>query len=284
MIRVIPKGFTYPEITRDRCLAFTRKGDEAYYSPRAPAAAPGSDGYPARSLSGANWLPNFEGIDRMTMFIAGNPGAGKSYFAKEMIKLFPTSYKILLFTGLEEGDGNFDELAKVPDRLFKVRMTPENLTTFSLDEIRTRTKATFDATKKEGKDEKCGIILLFDDVDKITDKQVARLTFGIMEDALANGRGHEKHDGKGDIHVLCTSHALNDYRKTKYTLENSGYVVLFPGSTTRRQMFTMFEKIGLAKDLCDQLIAMGKRGDIRSIIVHKVAPMYIIFGPYIMLI
>ena len=69
----------------------------------------------------------------MTMFIAGNPGAGKSYFAREMIKLFPDTYKILLFTGLEEGDGNFDELAKTPGRLFKVRMTVENLSSFSLE-------------------------------------------------------------------------------------------------------------------------------------------------------
>ena len=148
MIRVM-KGEGDGKTTK---LAVTPKGDGAFYYPRATGPeAPGSDGFPVRSTSGENWNPNFEGVDRMTMFIAGNPGAGKSYFAKEMIKLFPKSFKILLFTGLEEGDGNFDELGREPDRLFKIRMTPENLSSFSLEEIRKRTKATYEASLKKKK-------------------------------------------------------------------------------------------------------------------------------------
>lgn len=292
----------------EECIAKTDKDDYAFFIRKCDDdEAPGSDGFPVDSFSGDIWHPEFS--DRMTMFIAGTPGAGKSYLAKEMIKLFPKNYKVLLFTALEEGDGNFKDLVKDKKRFFKIAMTPENLSTFSLDEIRTRAKRTYEAERKmkiearkrrreeemsdvdddeeeESEDPKKipGIILLFDDVDKIRDKRVENMIFAIMEDALANGRGHEEHDGNGDLHVLCTSHALNDYRKTKYTFENSNYVALFPGSTARLQMYTMFDKLGLDHELCDEMIRLGKRGEIRSIIIHKVAPMYIIFGNHIMLI
>lgn len=225
---------------------------------------------PVVSITGSQWRPKFN--DRMTIFIAGAPGAGKSYLAKELIKLLPESIKILLFTALEERDGNFDELGK--DRLFKIKMTPENLSNITLKEIRER--ALSSAAKQ--------VILLFDDVDKIRDKKVQDLTFGIMNDALANGRGHEKHDGDGDIHVICTSHSLNDFIKTKYMFDNSNYIAMFPGSTPPKQLYLMFEKLGLEKDLCQKMIRLGRLGKVRSIIVHKVVPMYLIFGNRIMLI
>ena len=52
----------------------------------------------AESPSGARWFPVMDG--RLTAFIAGNPGAGKSYLAKELINLLPPSSEILLFTAL----------------------------------------------------------------------------------------------------------------------------------------------------------------------------------------
>ena len=219
------------------------------------------------SFSGADWRPNFS--DRMTMFIAGTPGAGKSYLAKQMINLLPKNLEILLFTALEEEDGNFSELGK--DRIYKIKMTPENLTKITLKEIRERAKAR-------------QIILLFDDVDKIRDPKVQNHVFAIMNDALANGRGHEKHDGDHDIHVLCTSHSLNDYQKTKYTFENSNYVALFPGTTPPLQMYRMFDKLGLDKKLCYKMIKLGRKQQIRSVIIHKVVPMYMIYGNKIMLL
>ena len=222
---------------------------------------------PIRSISGLDWRPVFN--DRLTMFIAGTPGAGKSYLAKQMINLMPKECEILLFTALEEKDGNFDDLGK--DRLYKIKMTPEVLSQISLKEIRERSKAP-------------QTILLFDDADKIRDSKVQNLTFAIMNDALANGRGHEKHDGKGDLHVLCTSHSANDYVKTKYTFENSNYVALFPGTTPPLQMYRMFDKLGLDKELCKQMIKLARSQKIRGIIIHKVVPMYLIFGDKIMLL
>ena len=222
---------------------------------------------PQQSFTGAEWNPCFN--DRMTMFIAGTPGAGKSYLAKKMIKLLPDNIPILLFTALEENDGNFDELGK--SRLFKIKMKPEVLSKIKLADIRERSGAP-------------QTILLFDDVDKIRDPKVQNATFALMNDALANGRGHEKHDGKGDIHVICTSHSANDYQKTKYTFENSNYVALFPGTTPTLQMYRMFDKLGLEKELCQKMIKLARMQKIRSIIIHKTVPMYMIFGDKIMLL
>ena len=222
---------------------------------------------PQRSFTGSEWRPCFN--DRLTMFIAGTPGAGKSYLAKQMINLLPSDLPILLFTALEEKDGNFDDLGS--ERLYKIKMNPETLSKIKLSEIRERS----------GKSQ---TILLFDDVDKIRDPKVQNATFAIMNDALANGRGHEKHDGKGDVHVICTSHSANDYQKTKYTFENSNYVALFPGTTPPLQMYRMFDKLGLEKELCQQMIKLARQQKIRSIIIHKVVPMYMIFGNKIMLL
>lgn len=244
-------------------LATTPLNEQAWYFP--PGTCEGEEG--ACSASGEDWVPAFLQSGRMTMFVAGNPGAGKSYLSKEMILSLPQSYKVLLFTALSEDDGNFRDIGE--DRLFKVRMEPDNLKNITLEAIRARCK---------------NCILLFDDVDKIRDKTVEKLTFAIMEDALANGRQHRTHDGEGDIHVIATSHALNDYKKTKYTLENSDYVALFPGSTTKAQYDRMFSKLGLSQEICDETFERGKRGEVRSIIIHKSAPMYIIAGDTIHLI
>lgn len=260
-------------VTRKRLpasrIAYTDLGENAYYldacSLRDIGIQP-QDNSIVVSPSGFQWYPDILANGRLSIFIAGNPGAGKSYLAKDLIERFPPQYQILLFTALEENDGNFSDLN---ERIHKIKMTPENLKNITLSAIRERTKYP---------------ILLFDDVDKIRDPKVAKMTYAIMEDALANGRGHKTHDGKEDIHVIITSHALNDYVKTKYSLENSDYVALFPQSTTYSQMRRMFEKLGLEKELCDKIMKLGKSGEFRSIIIKKVAPMYIIFGHSISLI
>ena len=249
------------ELRNQTPLADTQIGETAYYFPARSGMYPQRE---ASSPSGLEWYPAL--TSRLTAFIPGNPGAGKSYLANELINLLPPDSEVLLFTALEEEDGNFKDLK---GRLYKIRMEPENLERLTLSEIRRRCKNP---------------ILLFDDIDKIRDKQVEKLTFKILEDALANGRGHKKHDGEGDIHVIVTSHSLNDYKKTKYTLENSDYIAVFPQSTTYAQMKRLFEKIGLTKEQCDEVMDLGRNGEIRRVIIKKVAPMFIITGNIISLL
>lgn len=264
MIVVTPKQKRLP-LEEIACTAY---GEHAYYADPSLIRDTGigessRSGY---SISGEEWYPNILSFGRLTAFIPGNPGAGKSYLANELIELLPEDSDVLLFTALDEEDGNFSHLK---GRLYKVRMDPDNLRRITLTSIRKASKRP---------------ILLFDDIDKIRDKEVEKLTYAILEDALANGRGHKKHDGEGDVHVIVTSHALNDYKKTKYTLENSDYVAIFPQSTTYAQMKRLFEKIGLPKDMCDEVMHLGKSGEVRRVIIRKVTPMYIIAGDNITLL
>lgn len=254
---------------KSRCLAETPERERAYYvDPRDMKEFDiefDETRTSGKSPSGEEWYPSILDNGRLTAFIPGNPGAGKSYLAAELIESLPADYDVLLFTALEEDDGNFANIK----RLYKIKMTEENLERMTLSEIRRVSRHP---------------VLLFDDIDKIRDKGVEKLVFAILEDALANGRGHVRHDGEGDVHVIVTSHALNDYRKTKYTLENSDYVALFPGSTTFAQLTRLFEKMGLSKELCKFVYEKGKKCAVRRVIVHKVAPMYIIIGDTITLI
>ena len=241
---------------QDKPIAKTEAGDVAYYTTEHVddydlVSDEDLYGKPQASFTGAEWMPCFN--DRMTVFISGVPGAGKSWLAKDLIGLLPSTYDILLFTALEEKDGNFESLGK--ERLFKIKMTPENLEKITLAEIRKRSRSP-------------QTILLFDDVDKIRDPKVEKACFKILNDALANGRGHEKHDGNGDLHVICTSHATNDYQKTKFMFENSNYVALFPGATPVLQLERMFAKLGMDKELCYHMVRLGRAQKVRRIIVH----------------
>lgn len=253
-----------------RILAKTKYGEKAYFLDHRFARNMGGtlpyENYGVPSESGTEWLPAMIENGRVSMFIAGNPGAGKSYLAKDIIATLPKDFEILLFTALEEEDGNFSEFGT---RLHKIRMVPDVLSQITLSEIR-----------KRGRNP----ILLFDDIDKIRDKTVEKLTYAILEDALANGRGHKKHDGVGDIHVIVTSHSLNDYKKTKYAIENTDYIAVFPQSTTFSQMKILFEKIGLDKEWVKKVISLGRTGDVRRVIIRKIAPMYIITSHVIELI
>ena len=248
-------------------LATTEIGEKAYYVPSSVIPTKGDEDVECKSREGDDWFPVVTKPQRLTAFLPGNPGAGKSYLANELIRLVPPHTNVLLFTALEGDDGNFAQL-KREGRLFKVRMDAEMLKNMTLDTIRSRSPET---------------LLLFDDVDAIRDPTLAKEVFKLMEDALFNGRGHACHDGRGDIHVIATSHALNDYRKTKYTLENADYVAVFPQSTTYKQLLLLFTKIGLSKELCDKVVKAGKNG-VRRVIIKKSAPMYIIIGSTISLL
>ena len=85
---------------------------------------------------------------------------------------------------------------------------------------------------------------IFDDIDKIRDPTVSKLTIALLDNIVANGRSH----GGKQINVIVTSHALNDYRKTKYSLENCEYWVIFPAKTIKMQVTTLLKKIGLEKE------------------------------------
>lgn len=187
--------------------------------------------------------------ERLSFFIAGPPGCGKSTTAGDLLDLKPLKNRFL-FSDVSQ-DRAFDGI-----ELKRVIMTKEILSELTLDDLT--------------EDGDCWCI--FDDVDKIRDPAVSRLTLALLDNIVANGRSH----GGKQINVIVTSHALNDYRKTKYSLENCDYWIVFPSKTIRLQVFTLLKKIGLEKT--ESLYKESR------IIIHHSVPLFIITDSYISLL
>ena len=128
-------------------------------------------------------------------------------------------------------------------------------------------KLTLDDLTEEGD---CWCV--FDDVDKIRDPTVSRLTLALLDNIVANGRSH----GGKQINVIVTSHALNDYRKTKYSLENCDYWVIFPSKTIKLQVTTLLRKIGLERET-----SLYKAS---RLIIHHSVPLFVITDSMIRLL
>lgn len=205
--------------------------------------------------------PFYDPKERITMFIGGTQGCGKSYFVSQFLKDYKLAHPqrpIYLITGLTEKDKHFDGI-----EMRKITMEPEIIEGITLEMLRY-------SDKKMKK--KVGCLLIFDDTDRIRDPALRRQVYGLMQDALCNGRDHETQKAYADIDVVVTNHEINDYLNTKYILTESNYVVLFPFFTTGDQIERVLKKITTNKDTINKII--NYKG--RAVIIHKVAPIYCI--------
>lgn len=249
-------------------IAFTEEGEVAYYKPpdveemralppskRRSVLAKLARKQRITSESGSVWMPDFLSLGRITLFIPAPPNAGKSFFAARVLDSLPEDFNVLLFTALTEEDENFKDL-KQP--LFRVKMTPETLSKINLESLRARGS---------------NILLLFDDFDNIPKGRVLNEVQRILHDVLANGRAHSGGDDR-NVHVIVTTHILNDYMKTKYITENCDYIAFFPQSTTFCQLLRLGMKVGLSQAQISALRASRER----VCIMHKVSPLIMFEG------
>ena len=159
--------------------------------------------------------------ERLSYFIAGPPGCGKSTTTAEILSFFPSQPKYL-FTDLTEDDRAFKDI-----QFRKIKMETAILETITLDKLT--------------KDGDCWCV--FDDVDKIRDPKKAKVVLALMDNILANGRSH----GGDNINIIITSHSLSDYKRTKYAIENCNYWVIFPSKTMKTQTDSLLKKNGFEK-------------------------------------
>lgn len=193
-----------------------------------------------RIIYGTDFLPLLG--ERLSFFIAGPPGCGKSTTAADLLDTKPLK-NIYLFSDVSQ-DRAFEG---VPVK--RVIMTKDILERITLDDL-----------CEEGD---CWVI--FDDVDKIRDPTISKLTIRLLDNIVANGRSH----GGATINVIVTSHALNDYRNTKYSIENCDYWILYPSKTIKMQTERMLKKIGIEKEpIYDE----------DRLIVHHSVPQFLIGG------
>ena len=210
--------------------------------------------YPCLDVpKGGSVTARFNPEKRVTMFIAGAQGCGKSFFIADILKQLrkdKPDRPIILFTGLDEKDKNF---AGLPIKLA------------NLDRI---TEFTIEGLRFNGR----GSICVFDDIDRIRDSKKLKAVHDLALEILSNGRDHKTQSGKADIDIIVSNHEINDYRRTKYYLSDSEYVVLFPQATTYQQMDIILKKIGVDSKIAESI----KKSPSRNVIIHKNYPLYYI--------
>lgn len=186
--------------------------------------------------------------ERLSFFIAGPPGCGKSTTAAQILSLFP-SKPIYLFSEVKE-DRAFEGL-----KINRMKMEIDLIKELNVDII--------------AKESDCWVV--FDDIDQITDTALSTALCKLMDNLIANGRSHGGHN----INIIATSHSLCDYKKTKYTIENCSYWVIFPKETIVSQLERLLSKMGLQKydfSLFDRVF------------IHKRTPLFIVTSSFISLL
>lgn len=150
--------------------------------------------------------------ERMIWFISGMSGSGKSYYAglllKKYKKLYPKN-EIFIFSSVNE-DKSFDSM-KVN------RINLEGLLTEDLQS-----------------DDFENSIVIFDDCDCITNKNIKNKVLSIQNQILEKGR-HK------NVSCIVTSHISTDGSSTKKILNESMRIVVFPQNANGRTLKYLLE-------------------------------------------
>jgi len=176
-------------------------------------------------------LPSPDPDRREVFYIAGASGSGKSHFAKgvaECYKKLHPDREVYLISKLGD-DSTLDSMTPKPKRI--------NIQTLiddypDLEEF-----------------ENCCII--FDDYDTFTgdaDKVVHKL----IDDLATMGR-------HTNTTMLCLSHYLTNYKKTRLLLNEATHIVVYPMATSFHALsYLLKTHIGMTKDDCRDLKKMGR--------------------------
>jgi hypothetical protein len=208
-----------------------------------------SDGVASKDVeleSGAfELLPSPDPLKREIWYIAGASGSGKSYIAKGLgeyyQKLFPDR-SVYLISKLSEDAGSLDKMKPKPKRI-NIQSLIDDYP--DLEEFRN-----------------CMIIM--DDYDTFTgpaDKVVHKL----IDDIATMGR-------HTNTTMLCLSHYLTNYKKTRLLLNEASHLVIYPMATSYHALsYLLKTHIGMNKDDIRDLKKMG-----RWICIFKNFPQYLI--------
>jgi hypothetical protein len=190
-------------------------------------------------------LPCPDPKKREVWYIAGASGSGKSYIAKGLgeyyQKLFPDR-SVYLVSKLEEDSGTLDKMKPAAKRI--------NIQTLiddypDLDEFK-------------------NCMIIFDDYDTFTGP-AEKVVHKLIDDLATMGR-------HTNTTMLCLSHYLTNYKKTRLLLNEATHLVLYPMATSHHALsYLLKTHVGMTKDDVRDLKKMG-----RWVMVAKQYPQYLI--------
>lgn len=192
-------------------------------------------------------LPSSDKGKREVWFIAGPSGAGKSYIARGLAERYRKQFSdrpVYLVSKLPQDDTLDAMKGGPPTRINVQKLVDQPIK--DLEPLRDS-------------------LILFDDYDTYTapfDKAV----FKLIDDIATMGR-------HTNTSMLCMSHYLTNYKKTRLLLTEATHYVIYPNSTGK-QALTYFLKtyVGMDEDEINELKRMGSRW----ICIYKNYPMYMI--------
>lgn len=177
-------------------------------------------------------LPSYS--DRV-LFIAGPSGSGKSTYAGEYIdkylKIYPKA-KFYVFSQLSD-DPAFDYLR--PHRI-------------KLDESLIADPIEVDDIEEDS-------IVLFDDIDSISDKKIQLVINKLKEQILNLGRHR-------NIRIICTNHLLNPNERcaSRTLLNEANTITFFPQSGSAYQItYCLKRYLGFSNKMITQILALPSR-------------------------
>jgi nicotinamide riboside kinase len=179
--------------------------------------------------------------ERDVYYITGPSGSGKSYFVRMYCEQYKKKFKnneIYLFSNLKE-DESLDSVkpkrVKLDDDLYN-------------DPIKV--------------DEFADSCVIFDDTDCISDKKIRNAVIALLDQCLEVGRHFR-------ITVLITFHLPSDRQATRKMLNECGYLVYFPQSSSSKIKYVLTNYL----DIEEKMIKYFKRLNSRWICIRKNFPM-----------
>jgi hypothetical protein len=190
-------------------------------------------------------IPSPDSKKRQVWYVAGQSGAGKSYFARGIAenykKLYPER-EIYLISKLQE-DSTLDSM--------KVGK-PKRISLQSL------------VDDPPELDEFTDCLTIFDDFDTL-DAPYDKVVHKLIEDLCIMGR-HTRSS------LLILSHYLTNYKKTRLILGEANFITVYPLATSFKALKYVMEHYGGMEK--EDIQEMKKRG--RWVMVYKNYPSYVI--------
>ena len=190
-------------------------------------------------------LPSPDPKKREVFYIAGASGSGKSYIAKGLgeyyQKLFPER-SVYLVSKLEEDSGTLDKMKPKPKRI-NIQSLIDDYP--DLEEFK-------------------NCMIIFDDYDTFTGP-AEKVVHKLIDDLATMGR-------HTNTTMLCLSHYLTNYKKTRLLLNEATHIVVYPMATSYHALsYLLKTHIGMTKDDIRDLKKMG-----RWVCIYKHFPQYLI--------
>ena len=185
----------------------------------------------------------------MFYYIAGASGSGKSYIARTIAdnykKLYPNR-KVYVISKLEK-DETLDSMKEKPIRINYNALidNPIDINNFS------------------------NSLMIFDDYDTIEGKAGKAVQL-LIDDIAIQGRKHT--ESQGNISMLCLTHYITNYKKTRLILNEATHFVVYPQATSAHALgYLLKTHIGMEKD---EVKALKKLG--RWVMIKKMYPQIIL--------